>query len=130
LYGGCTSCYYWNRINHIDCYTKKNNAEFGLYIGIAASIVIFFIIMDKLGVIMDLLSTLTNLINVSDIYLKILLQIIGIGFITEFGAQLCKDAGQQAIASKIEMVGKIMILIISMPVILSIVNLITDILIF
>lgn len=109
---------------------KKNNAEFGLYIGIAASIVIFFIIMDKLGVIMDLLSTLTNLINVSDIYLKILLQIIGIGFITEFGAQLCKDAGQQAIASKIEMVGKIMILIISMPVILSIVNLITDILIF
>lgn len=108
---------------------KKNNAEFGIYIGIAASIVIFFVIIDKLGIILDFISRISSLINISDIYIKILLQILGIAFITEFGAQLCKDAGQQAIASKIEMVGKIMILIISMPVILSIINMISDILI-
>ncbi|GMQ64126.1 stage III sporulation protein AD [Vallitalea maricola] len=108
---------------------KKSNAEFGIYIGIAASIVIFFIVIDKLGVILDLISRITGLININDIYIKILLQILGIAFITEFGAQLCKDAGQQAIASKIEMAGKIMILIISMPVILSIINMITNILI-
>ncbi|MCT4598090.1 MAG: stage III sporulation protein AD [Vallitalea sp.] len=107
---------------------KKNNAEFGIYIGIAASIVIFFIIIDKLGIMIDFISRISSLINISDIYIKILLQILGIAFITEFGAQLCKDAGQQAIASKIEMVGKIMILIISMPVILSIINMISDIL--
>lgn len=108
---------------------KKTNAEFSIYIGIAASIVIFFIIIDKLSVILDLMSRITGLININDIYIKILLQILGIAFITEFGAQLCKDAGQQAIASKIEMVGKIMILIISMPVILSIINMITNILV-
>ncbi|GKX31921.1 stage III sporulation protein AD [Vallitalea longa] len=108
---------------------KKSNAEFSIYIGIAASIVILFIIIDKLSVILDLISRITGLININDIYIKILLQILGIAFITEFGAQLCKDAGQQAIASKIEMVGKIMILIISMPVILSIINMITNILV-
>lgn len=108
---------------------KKVNPEYGMFIGIAASVVIFFIVIDQLSIILDLISQISNAIDISDIYIKILFQILGIAFITEFGVQLCKDAGQSAIASKIEMVGKIMILIVSMPVILSIIDLINSILV-
>ena len=52
---------------------KKTIPEFGVYLGVATSVVIFFIIIDKLGIILDLITRISNLIDISDIYIKILL---------------------------------------------------------
>jgi stage III sporulation protein AD len=54
--------------------------------------------------------------KVNLIYVETILKIIGIAYITEFAAQITKDAGQGAIASKIELGGKIFILAMAIPI--------------
>lgn len=101
--------------------------EFGVYISIVAGVIIFFIVIDKLTSIIVLLNKINGLMKIDDIYMKVLLQILGIAFITEFGAQLCKDSGQKSIANNIEIAGKIIILVLSTPIVLAIINLIESI---
>jgi len=105
----------------------EKQKEFGLYLSLTVGIIVFFLIIDQLKIILDVINKISNLIKIDDIYLKVLFQILGIAFITEFGSQLCRDAGQGAIANNIELAGKIIILVVSMPVILAIINLIESI---
>lgn len=60
--------------------------------------------------------------NVNMMYMETILKIIGIAYIAEFGAQLTKDAGQGAIASKIELGGKILILTMAIPILTVIIE--------
>jgi stage III sporulation protein AD len=60
--------------------------------------------------------------NVNMMYVETILKIIGIAYIAEFGSQITKDAGQGAIASKIEMAGKILILIMAIPILTVIIE--------
>ena len=101
--------------------------EFGLYLSLVVGVIVFFLIVDQLKIIMEVVERISNLIQVDDLYIKVLFQILGIAFISEFGAQLCKDAGQGAIASNIELAGKVIILVVSMPVILAIIDLVENI---
>lgn len=103
---------------------SKENKEYGIYISIAVGIIVFFFVVNKMKIIIEVMYKIAGFIDVDDIYIKILFQILGIAFITEFGASLCKDAGQNSIANNIELAGKIMILVTSMPIILSIIELI------
>jgi stage III sporulation protein AD len=105
---------------------NKQNKEYGIYISIAVGIIVFFLVVNKIKIIIDVIYRISGFINIDDIYVKILFQILGLAFITEFGAGLCKDAGQNSIANNIELAGKIMILVTSMPIILSIVELIEE----
>ncbi len=106
---------------------KKN--EYGLYISVCTGIIIFYLLFDKLAILLNLMTRITSMVEISDVYLKILLQILGVSFITEFGAGLCKDAGQEAISNNIQLAGRVLILILSMPVLLAIINMINDILV-
>jgi len=56
-----------------------------------------------------------------------ILKIIGIAYIAEFGAEVCKDAGEGAIASKIELAGKVIIIVLAAPIITSLLDLIVEI---
>jgi stage III sporulation protein AD len=63
-----------------------------------------------------MLERLATNANLNMMYVETILKIIGIAYIAEFGAQITKDAGQGAIASKIELAGKIMILVMAIPI--------------
>lgn len=56
------------------------------------------------------------------IYFKTVLKIIGIAYIAEFGAQIVRDAGQDGIASKIELTGKVLIMVLAIPIISIIID--------
>jgi len=103
---------------------RKQNAEFGLLISIMASIIIFFMIMPYLGQAIGLLKDIAGLMDTNIQYIGLILKIIAIAYIAEFGAQICTDAGESAIASKIELAGKVLILITSAPVLFGLVDLI------
>ncbi len=98
---------------------KSGKTEYGIYIGFAGCLIIFLYGIHKLEIILSSLGTLQDYITVSDTYIFILLKIIGITYIAEFSSDLCKDAGYGAIAGQIEFVGKLSILTISMPVLIS-----------
>ncbi|GAF63800.1 stage III sporulation protein SpoIIIAD [Bacillus sp. TS-2] len=62
--------------------------------------------------------------NMNMIYLQTILKIIGVAYIAEFGAQIANDAGQAAIASKIELAGKILILVMAIPILTAVIEMV------
>lgn len=61
-------------------------------------------------------------------FLGILLKITGIAFLTEFAVSVCKDSGETAIASKVDLGGKVIIIAISIPIISSLLETIVKVL--
>ena len=84
--------------------------------------------MDKLTGIINILTTLSNKTGINSQYIGILLKITGIAILTEFAVSICNDAGESAIATKIDLGGKIIIISISIPIIVALLELIVKIL--
>lgn len=109
---------------------KKLGAEFGITISIVGGVLIFFMVLPHLIEVMGVFNLLSQHITVASgtnahfDHIGLVLRILGIAYIAEFGAQVCKDAGEGAIASKIEMAGKVIIMVVSTPIIVSFLNLI------
>ena len=103
---------------------KQYKPEFAIYISILAGILILFMVMDKLSSIINLFSNLTSKTGANSEFLKILFKITGIAILTEFAVSICKDSGETAIASKIDLGGKIIIISISIPIITALLELI------
>lgn len=89
---------------------------------IFVSIIIFLFLVDQIYEIIRMLERIAVTANVNMIYVETILKIIGIAYIAEFGSQITKDAGQGAIASKIEMAGKILILVMAIPILTVIIE--------
>lgn len=101
---------------------KKTNSEYSVYIGIAACFIIFFLSLQKMEVLIDGIGKIQSYIKVNQSYIQILIKILGITYVSEFSASLCKDAGHAAIAGQIELVGKLSILAVSMPILLALLD--------
>lgn len=86
----------------------------------------FFILVDRVFEVIRMLERIALKANVNLIYVETILKIIGIAYIAEFGAQITKDAGQGAIASKIELAGKILILAMAVPILTVIIETIVN----
>lgn len=95
---------------------KQYKPEFSIYISLIAGILILYLTFDKLTGIIDLLKNLAEKSNISNSFLLILLKITGIAILTEFAGSICKDAGEVAIAKKIELGGSVLIMAISIPI--------------
>jgi len=96
---------------------KVGKPEYAMVVSMAASVLILLYAAGTLTRVVGELNTLFSYIALPDGYLEILLKILGVAYLAEFGSALCKDAGQSAIAGQIELVGKLTILAISMPVV-------------
>lgn len=107
---------------------KKQSPEIGLIISIAASVLIFLMVLPPLAALMEMLRALAARVDTNMVYIHHVLRVVGIAYIAEFGTQICTDAGESAIASKIEIGGKILIMIASAPILLSLVDLILNLL--
>ena len=83
---------------------------------------IFLYVIGKIEAVITVLEQLADRSGIPSIYLKTILKIIGIAYIAEFGAQIVRDAGQEGIASKIEFAGKVLILVLAVPIISVIVE--------
>lgn len=107
---------------------KQYKPEFAVYVSLLAGALILFLIMDKFTGIISLLETLASKASINNQFLLILLKITGIAFLTEFAVSICKDSGESAIATKIDLGGKIIIISMSIPIISAILELIVKIL--
>jgi stage III sporulation protein AD len=107
---------------------RQYKPEFTLYVSLLAGALILLFIMDKLEGIIDLLTTLSSKTAINNEFLVLLIKITGIAFLTEFAVSLCKDTGESAIASKIDMGGKVIIVSMSIPIISSLLETVVEIL--
>ena len=98
---------------------KGLKGEYGIYLAAAAGLVIFFYSAGKLQVIVEVARRIEEYIKINNVYLTTLLKMIGITYIPEFSAGICKDAGYGALGTQIEIFGKLSILAVSMPILLA-----------
>jgi len=106
---------------------KTQRPELAVQISIITGIVVFLMVASKLSAVIELLNGFTKKANIDITYMSTILKIIGIAYIAEFGAEVCKDAGEGAIASKIELAGKVIIIVLAAPIITSLLDLIVEI---
>lgn len=103
---------------------REERPEMALLLALTFGVLVFILVLGKLGAIITLFRDLTRTARVDELYLTTLLKILGIAYIAEFGAQICRDAGEGTIASKIEMAGKVLILVLALPIFAAILEVI------
>ncbi|MCQ5301609.1 stage III sporulation protein AD [Bacillus licheniformis] len=101
---------------------KEQKPTFAFLIVVFAGCTIFLFLVDQVYEIIRMIEKIAANANINMMYVETILKIIGIAYIAEFGAQLTKDAGQGAIASKIELAGKILILVMAVPILTVIIE--------
>lgn len=107
---------------------RQYKPEIALLVSLAAGIMLFMMVLGKIGAIVEVLKDLSNRANVNLVYLGVILKIVGIAYIADFGAQLCRDAGEGALAAKIEFAAKILILVLAIPIVMAVLDILMKIL--
>lgn len=107
---------------------KQSRPEIAMLISVITVVVIFFFSIEKVGQVIELITGLSDRAGLSREFLETILKIVGIAYITEFGASICKDIGESAIASKVQFAGKCVILVFGVSIIGNFVDTLTQIL--
>lgn len=107
---------------------KQYKPEFTIYASLIGGVLILILVMDKLFGIITLLKSLSNKLSYNNQFIIILIKITGITFLTEFATSICKDSGETAIANKVDLAGKIIIIAMSIPIISALLETILNIL--
>jgi stage III sporulation protein AD len=103
-------------------FVKSVKPEFAVYISLAMCLLIMLVALDKVGDIIDQFLAIGDAVGISADYLKVMLKITGITYITGFAADLCKDAGHQAIANQVTIFGRLAVIATSMPVLTAVLD--------
>lgn len=104
---------------------KRTQKEIGLAVAVIVGILIFLMLIDKLVYVVEKIVEMSNRVSFASGYVKTLVKMTGIALISEYTASVCKDSGENAIAEKVEFAAKVIILFLSLPLIMSLFDLIT-----
>lgn len=88
-------------------------------VSLCTCLLIIFYSVTRLELVLDLIETAGDYLSLEESYFRILMKIVGITYIADFSAALCRDAGYSAVASQIEIFGKISILAVSSPILMA-----------
>ena len=105
---------------------KKEKAEFSLLIIVAACLLILALAFGKIQEIVEVVRQVEQYLGKGAAYVGILLKMVGITYVAEFAANLCSDAGYKAVADQIEFYGKLMILAVSVPILMTLLKTISS----
>lgn len=101
---------------------KEQKASLAFILTLAICMIVIFNILDYGAILMEGLEVFEAYFDSSGYYIKLILKMVGITYLCEFGTQICKDVGQGAIATQVELFGKIMVLVTGLPIILAIIE--------
>jgi len=99
---------------------KGRRDDLAIQVSIAAGILIFLYMINKLTIIMSFLQTLSNKANIDIVYLNTVFKILGIAYLASFCSEICRDAGENNLAGKVEFAGKIFILVLAIPILMAV----------
>jgi stage III sporulation protein AD len=106
---------------------KEQKPQVAVMLGMATGIIIFLLMLSKVTLVIQALQNIASKADINVVYLNTVLKIIGISYIASLGVELCKDAGQNSIAGKIEFAGKILIIVLALPILMAVMDLIIQI---
>jgi len=101
---------------------KEHKPLFAFLLALVVGVIIFLFLLDQISSIVRVLERLAEQTSINLVFLKTVLKIIGIAYIAEFGAQIVRDAGLDSVAAKIELAGKVLIMVMAIPIITVIIE--------
>lgn len=107
---------------------KPVKPDFAIFISVVGGIIILFYLLTYLSTIFDVFNQIFNITNVNSSLYSIIFKIIGVGYLVEFTASLCSDTGNNSLGDKVLLGGKIIILVMALPIITSILEIVMDLL--
>jgi len=99
---------------------RQEKPVMAVILSIVFSVVIFLFMIDKLASIIEVMTELTRRAGINYFFLSCLLKILGVAYLGEFTASICNDAGEQAVAKKVEFASKIIIAVLALPILVAI----------
>ena len=107
---------------------KNIKSEYSVVIMIVGCVIIFFYSISGIIKVVEILKKIINDTGINDEQIIILLKIMGISYIAEFVSDIAKDSGYSALSNQIQIYGKITILLVSVPILESLINCINGLL--
>ena len=101
---------------------QSQHTEVAVLLGLATGVVVFILILERVATVLNLLEQLAYRANIDLMYFNTVLRIVAIAYVAQFGSQICQDAGEGAIAHKVELAGKILIMLLAIPLMLVILD--------
>ncbi|MCL2633892.1 MAG: stage III sporulation AC/AD family protein [Oscillospiraceae bacterium] len=104
---------------------KQYKPEFGMYISLLTGVIILFAVIKAIAPVLETLNELTEAVSLDPLYGAALLKALAICYIIQLASDTCRDSGETAIAGKIEMAGKLAIVLVSLPLFKGVVDIVT-----
>ena len=101
---------------------KQKRPEYALLMGFALSVLVFSHVLGLAGKLLDEFAGLQQYLGDARGYLGILMKVVGITYLCEFSAGICKDAGFVAVSDQIEILGKLSVLFAGLPILLTVIR--------
>lgn len=99
---------------------RQEKPVMAVVLSIVFSIIIFTLMMGKMASIVNVMKELTRRAEINYFFLATILKILGVAYLGEFAAAICNDAGEQAVAKKVEFASKIIIAVLALPIMIAI----------
>jgi len=103
---------------------RRERPEIAVQLGLVVGVVILLFVLPIVGRVVASFRDLSLRADVEFQYMSLILKVIGIAYIAEFGAQVCRDAGEGAVAAKVELAGKALVLLLALPIVYAILDLV------
>jgi len=107
---------------------KKHRPEIALVITLASGVLLFLMVLPELMFAVDIFNQLGGMLDGGAAYIGLVLRVIGVAYMVELGASVCADAGESAIAAKIDLAGRVIIMVMAMPIVLEIASIVLGLL--
>ena len=101
---------------------KHTKPEYAVYLSVATGVLLLLMAAQRLEIVLESVRRIQDSISIQAAYIQVLLKMIGITYISEFAADICRDAGYSAIAGQIGIFAKLSILAISMPIVTALLD--------
>ncbi|GEN45288.1 stage III sporulation protein AD [Alkalibacillus haloalkaliphilus] len=101
---------------------REKNHSIGFLLTLLTGTLVFFFILTQIGELISVFQQVTSRMNVSLLHLDTIFKVIGVAYITEFASQVLRDANLASIAIKVEIVGKLFILLIALPIFITVIE--------
>ena len=101
---------------------RQQRPEYALLIGFSLSVLVFSYVLGLAGSLLDEFLGLQQYLGETQGYLGILMKVVGITYLCEFSAGMCKDAGFAAVSDQIEILGKLSVLFAGLPILLAVIR--------
>ncbi|QIA27111.1 stage III sporulation protein AD [Thermaerobacter sp. PB12/4term] len=107
---------------------RQARPEWALLLSIVTAVAVFLLLVDDIAAVIRVLEQVADRADLDSRYTATLLKIVGVAYLAEFGAQLCRDAGESALAAKVELAGKVVILLLAVPILMAVLELLVGLL--